>query len=281
MRRLILAIALALALSTLLTIPKVPARAATPRLTLLGRGFGSPDDLAWGPHGSIYFVDFGNSSLNVLRPNGQRQVLISRLAEPEGIVVLPDGTLVVAEQGPNQLLHINPLRRSTRVLAGIPNPTTQAGIDGIALDARDNSIVVPDSPSGRVLRVTLPGSTSPAGRVTVLARGLGRPVGALVEPNGGIIVVDEHLNGAFRIDRNGAAHQVGGFLSVPDDILGDGHGGFYVTCLGDGTLRHVNSSGTATLVARGLAGPQGLLRRADGTLIVAEEQRNAIVAIHV
>jgi sugar lactone lactonase YvrE len=89
------------------------------------------------------------------------------------------------------------------------------------------------------------------------------------------------LNGAFRIDRNGAAHQVGGFLSVPDDIVGDGRGGFYVTCLGDGSVRHVDSGGTASLVAKGLASPQGLLRRADGTLIVTEEQRNAIIAIHL
>lgn len=280
MRRLVLAFVLALGFSTLLIAPNVPARAAAPRQTLLAHGFGAPDDIALGPRGSIYFVDFGNSALNVLLPNGQRQVLVSKLPGPEGIVVLPDGTLVLAEQVPNQLVRIDPVRRTTRVLATIPNPTTQAGIDGIALDSHNNAIVVPDSASGRILRVALSSSVAPSARVTVVAHGLGRPVGALVEPSGNIIVVDEHLNGAFRIDRNGAAHQVGGFLSVPDDVVGDGHGGFYVTCLGDGTVRHVDSSGKPSLVATGFASPQGLLRRADGMLIVTDEQRNSILAIH-
>src|SRR5207302_843792 len=127
--------------------------------------------------------------------------------------------------------------------------------------------------------------TGSAGHVTitarsvVLAHGLGRPVGALVQRDGGIIVVDETLRGAFHIDAHGTVRQVGGSLSVPDDVVDDGHGGLYVTCLGDGTVRHVDSSGTTTLVASGFSNPQGLLRRADGTLIVSDETTNLIETI--
>jgi sugar lactone lactonase YvrE len=261
-------------LSLLLASADAPARAATAPVSVLAHGFGAPDDLAWGPHGSIYFSDFGNSSLNRLDPNGHRSVVRAHLAEPEGIVVKPDGSLVVAEQGPNRLLHLDLVHHTTHALATIPNPGGQAGIDGIAYDPRDGSLVVPDSPSGRVLRI------SGSGRIQTIATGLGRPVGALAMPNGSIVVVDEHLNGAFRIDRSGAVRRIGGFLRVPDDIVGDGHAGFYVTCLGDGTLRHISGSGITTLVAANLRSPQGLLRQSDGTLIVTQETDNLIVAVH-
>jgi hypothetical protein len=68
-------------------------------------------------------------------------------------------------------------------------------------------------------------------------------------------------------------------LSVPDDLVDDGHGGFYVSCLGDNTVRHVDGHGTATRGAVAVPYPQGLLRRADGTLIVAEENANRIVSV--
>ncbi len=249
-----------------------PAHAA-PRVTVLAHGFGEPDDLAWGPRGSIYFSDFGNNAVDQLLPDGRRLAVRAGLAGPEGIVVERDGTLVIVEQNRNRLLRLDPRTGITSVLATIPNPTNQMGIDGIALDPRDDSIVVPDSPSGRVLRI------SHTGRVRVLAGGLGRPVDALVLADSSIMVVDEYRNGAFRIDRRGTVRRIGGFLSVPDDILSDGQGGFYITCLGDNTLRHRDQHGAITLVAAGLADPQGMLRRKDGTLIVAEETANTFVTV--
>ncbi len=262
-----------LLVGALLACTPLPAQAGAPRVTVLAHGFGQPDDLAWGPHGAIYFSDFGNSAVNVLLPNGQRRVVRAGLSAPEGIVVQRDGSLVVAEQGPNSLVRIDPTHGTMRMLATIPNLSTRSGIDGIALDARDGSIIVPDSPSGRILRI------SPSGKVRVVAGGLGRPVGAIGLDDGSIMVVDEHLNGAFRISPQGTAQQIGGFLSVPDDIVSDGQGGFYITCLGDNTLRHLDRRGVVSLVAAGLRNPQGLLRRSDGALIVSQEDANLIVVV--
>jgi adhesin HecA-like repeat protein len=253
--------------------PASPGRAAGPQVTLLAHGFGAPDDLAWGPHSSIYFSDFGNNAVDRLDSNGRVSVVWRNIRGPEGIVVEPDGSLVVAEQVPNRVLHLDLARRSRRVIATLANPSSRLGIDGIARDPRDGSIIVPDSPVGTVLRITL------SGRVRVIASGLGRPVGALVLPDRSILVVDEHLNGAFRLSPAGTVRRFGGFLSVPDDAVSDGRGGFYVSCLGDGTIRHLGADGAAMLTAANLPNPQGLLRRADGALIVAEESANRIVAV--
>jgi sugar lactone lactonase YvrE len=250
-----------------------PAHAAARRI-LLAHGFGQPDDLAWGPHGVIYFSDFGNGSVNLLAPDGTRRVVRAGLGEPEGIVVDPSGALIVAEQRTNRILRFMPAGGPIHVLAALPNTTGQTGIDGIARDPRDGSIIVPDSPHGRVLRL------SASGAVSVIAIGLGRPVGALVRPDGTILVVDEHRTTAFKILPRGIVATFGSGLQTPDDIVSDGASGFYVTCLGDGTLRHLDRLGRVTLVASGFRSPQGLLRGADGTLIVADEVANTIVAVH-
>lgn len=258
----------------LLVMTAAPAQVAPLGPIVVAHGFGAPDDLSWGPHGSVYFSDFGDNAVNRLDPDGHVAVVWRGLRGPEGIVVQPDGSLVVAEQVTNRILHISLARHRQQVLATIPNPGGGLGIDGIARDPGDGSLVVPNAPSGTVLRVAM------SGRVTVIATGLGRPVGALVLRNRSIVVVDEQRDAAFHIDASGALHPLGGLLSVPDDVVGDGGTGFYVSSLGDGTLRHIAADGTTTLVAAGLANPQGLLRRADGTLIVAEESANRIVAIH-
>ena len=257
---------------TLFLMPSA-ARASEAQVSLLSRGFGHPDDMAWGPHGSIYFSDFGNGAVDRLDPSGRLSVVAGGLGTPEGIAVRPDGTLIVVDQRPGQLLRLDPGTGATTVLVTIANPLGLLGIDSIRRDRRDGSLVVPDSPNGRLLRI------GRSGTVRVIARGLGRPVDALPLPDGTLMVVDEHLNGAFHIDMAGRARRLGGFLSVPDDIVADGHGGYYITCLGDSTLRHLTASGRTTLVATGLPNPQGLLRRADGALIVSEEDANRIVLV--
>jgi len=263
-------------LSILVLSLVAPAQAAGARIIVLAQGYGQPDDLAWGPNGAIYFSDFGNSALNQLTPQGRKHVVLAELNKPEGIIVRKDGSIIIAEQGPNQLLWINPQSGAKRVLATIPNPSSRAGIDGIARDPHDGSLIVPDSPSGRVLRLTASGQL-----LRIQATGLGRPVSALALADGSMIVVDETLNAALHIDASGRVRQIGGFLSIPDDIVSDGAAGFYITCLGDNTLRHLDSNGGITLVAADLHNPQGLLRRPNGELIVAEEDANQIVAIQI
>jgi sugar lactone lactonase YvrE len=257
----------------LLLTPFASTRATGAGVAVLAHGFGAPDDLAWGPHGSIYFSDFGDDAVNGLDPDGRITVVWQGLRGPEGIVVEPDGSLVVAEQVPNRVLRLNLARHTEHIVGTIPNPSGRLGIDGVARDPGDGSIIVPDSPSGTVLRITA------SGRVRAIATGLGRPVGALVLPNHSIVVVDEQRNGVFRISPAGDVHQFAGFLSVPDDVVSDGRGGYYISCLGDGTIRHVAADGTTSVVAASLSSPQGLLRRTDGTLIVAEESANRIVAL--
>jgi sugar lactone lactonase YvrE len=252
----------------------VPIAAGAAVVRVLAAVPGGPDDLAAGPRGSLYISLIGAGAVVQRTAGGRLRTIAAGLSAPEGIAVEPDGTLVVAEQGRNRLLHVDPLHSFVRPLVSLPNATSRAGVDGIGLDGRDGTLLIPDSPNGRLLRVSLDGR-----RVSVLAAGLGRPVGVAVARDGAAVVVDETLNGAYRVVPGRAPVRFGGRLSIPDDIVPDGAGGFYVTCLGDSSLRHLSATGATTLVAAGLPNPQGLVRLPNGTLVVAEEDANQLVAM--
>lgn len=67
--------------------------------------------------------DVVDGTIQHFTATGQRQVVVSGLNEPEGIVILPDGSLLIAEQGKNRLVRYNPLDRSVRSFLNLRNKT--------------------------------------------------------------------------------------------------------------------------------------------------------------
>ena len=158
-------------------------------LVVLAQNLPSPDDLLLAPNGSIYISDVQDQTIKEYTQDGNLQTLISGLSEPEGMVVLPDGSLIIAEQGKNRLVHYDPTTKALSLFLAFRNTTGQDGVDGIAYDLKTQTIIVPDSPNGTVLRVSLDGKT-----VSEIAHGFARPTGAWVEADGSILVVDENAN---------------------------------------------------------------------------------------
>ena len=176
----------------------VPTIISKPRLVVLAQNLPSPDDLLLAPNGSIYISDVQDQTIKEYSQDGNLQTLISGLSEPEGMVMLPDGSLIIAEQGKNRLVRYDPTTKALTLFLTLHNTTGQDGVDGIAYDPKTHTIIVPDSPNGTVLRVSLDGQI-----VSVLARGFARPTGAWVEPDGNILIVDENGNSLSRIHPDG------------------------------------------------------------------------------
>ncbi len=249
-----------------------PTRTPATRLTVLARGFGSPDDLAIDPHtGAIYFGDFSNGAINqVAAAGGIAQAVATGFKEPEGIAITPDGTLIVVEQKDNQIWEVTMPGGSKRLLRQLVNKTGKDGVDGITLDPTTGEVLIPDSPNGRLLAMSRDGKT-----LRTIATGFVRPTGAVRLAGGDYLVADEFGNALYRVTPAGRKRQVS-TMYQPDDVVLDAQGRAYVNSLGGNLYRVDLKTGVRTTVYTGLKLPHGLGIDAQGNIIVAEAGRNRV-----
>ena len=149
------------------------------------------------------------------------------------------------------------------------------GVDGIAFDTTTNTLIIPDSPTGEVYRLSLDGKN-----LTLLASGIVRPVGAAVDTKGNIYVTDECGNALWRITPGGKKTHIGGF-GMLDDVSIDNNDMIFVTDL-DPTIhaliRFNPVTGTrTTLASKGYIEPQGLVLDRQGSIYVADDFADIIV----
>src|SRR5579859_5048087 len=184
---------------------------------VLLRGVGRPDDLVFDLQGHLLFSDFYNGTISRLNANGTVTLLYQHIAGPEGLVVLKDGTLIVAEQRTNRIISFAPGSTSSTILRVLPGTPSSAnckdGVDGIAFDPSNNTLIVPDSPTGEDYRMSLDGKT-----LTLITSGIVRPVGAAVDAQGVIYVADECGGALWRVTPAGQKERIGGF-GMLDDVV--------------------------------------------------------------
>lgn len=242
-------------------------------------GGNRPDDLVFDRKGHLLFSNPHNGTINRLNADGSVTVLLNGLNAPEGLVVLSDGTLIIAEQGFNRILTMGPGALSPKVLRQLPGlPSTahcKDGVDGIAFDATTNTLIIPDSPSGEVYRLSLDGKT-----LIPLATGIVRPVGAAVDVQGNIYITDECGGALWRITPAGQKTQFGNF-GMLDDVSIDNNGNILVTDL-DPTIHALIRFNPVTkvretLASKGYIEPQGLVLDQRGNIFVADDFADIIV----
>jgi sugar lactone lactonase YvrE len=267
-RRIVLSILLLLA-------PAVSVRADGPiahqgMLSVIGRGAGSPDDLAVGADDTIYFGDMTANRVLRLNALGEPEIVSPAIREPEGIVPLPDGTLIVAEQATNRLYQVDPVKKSMTLFYAVGNKTHNDGIDGISRDSVTGDLLIPDAPTGRILRLS-----SDARHVSLIARGFKRPTSAALAADGTLFVCDEFGNAIYRITSDGVRTLIAP-ITLPDDVLLDGNGDLIVNAL-PGTIWRIDpQSGQKIALVTGLRYPHGIAFDSQGNLIIADAILNQI-----
>ena len=239
----------------------------------------SPDDMAFDKQGNILFSDVKHGTINRLNSNNTVTQLVSGLAEPEGIIPLGDGSMIVSEQGTNRILSFSPGGHTPAVLRVLPGTNStancKAGIDSIALDPTTQTIIVPDSPTGNVYRLSLDGH-----KMTLLTSGLVRPVGAAVDAKGNVYLADECGGAVYKITPSGQKTRLGGF-GMPDDVAFDLQGNLLVVDLlgsAHDLIRVNQATGKHDILAsKGLIEPQGLLVDKNGHIFVSDDSANLIM----
>ncbi|HLX59111.1 MAG TPA: NHL repeat-containing protein [Ktedonobacteraceae bacterium] len=260
------------------TLDNTPLHFKT-RIILSGRW--RPDDLAFDAQGHLVFSDFYNGTVSRVNANGSITVLVSGMAGPEGLAYLSDGTMIIAEQRTNRILKLAPGASSLTVLRVLPGTPSSLpckdGVDGIAFDPTTNTLIVPDSPTGDVYRMSLDGE-----KLTLLASGIVRPVGAAVDAQGNVYIADECGGAVWRITPDGKTTRIGGF-GMPDDIAFDLQGNMLVIDLKisiHALIRVRQATGIhETLLNKGLIEPQGLVVDKSDNIYVSDDYADSIVEL--
>ena len=248
-----------------------------PQIVVLATNLPEPDDLLLAPDGSIYQSDVGDGIIWRYTKDNGAQIYLSGFNEPEGMVILPDGSLIIVEQRKNRLVRYDPTSRTLTTFLNLRNTTDQMGVDGIALDDHNPNVptlIVPDSPNGTVLRVSLDGKT-----VTKIASGFVRPTGAWVEPDGSILISDEYGNSLDRIRLDDTVEKLA-TLPTPDDVVEDAAGNIFVSTLGDNAI-HLISFATKqnSILISDIIQPQGIIFDSDGNLIVTDPGNHRLIKL--
>jgi len=250
----------------------IPGLAVDPSVSarVVVSGLGTLDDIAVAPDGTVYIGNEPGGKLSAWSPaSGQVRVITGALSHPEGIVAL-DGQLVVSEQGKNQLSRVDPSDGSVTLFRALANPTGNLGVDGLAFDPVNPSIVVPDSPNGTLLRVSLDGNTvTPIPVASVRQPPFARPTGAFVRSDGSLLIADEDGGDVVLRRPDGSLQTVLAGLNLPDDVLSDDQGNVYINSVGDGVLHRLQGMAHVKLIT-GLQSPHGLAFDLDGNLLVTD-----------
>lgn len=250
-----------------------PSAAQRSQIEVIAQGFGSPDDLVVTPSGDILFGDFGNNAVNIIRPGQAPVVLASGVNEPEGMVIARDGAIILAEQKTNRILEIDPQTGQKKMLRQLVNNTGQDGVDGLGIDPATGDILIPDSPNGRLLRMSRDGT-----KLTTIANGFVRPTGAAVEPGGTIVVADEFGNAVYRLNANGTKTRLASMYQ-PDDVIVGPDGTIYANGLGGDIVAINPATKEKRVIVSGLKLPHGLGMDSQGRLVIAEAGRNRIFRV--
>jgi sugar lactone lactonase YvrE len=216
---------------------------------VLAQKLPAPDDLAFDNDGRLLFSDINAGSVSALKPDGSVERIAGGMSAPEGIVVQADGRILVAEQGRNRVVAIDPQTHAVSQWRAFPNRTGRGGIDGIGPVMSNGDVIVPDSPNGVVWRVTADGKTA-----TQIASGINRPAGAGVDANGRIFIADEG-GPVWILD---PAKRRFASLPEPDDVLIARGGHIFVNTLGDNAIHELDADGHQVAVFSGIRQPQGI-----------------------
>jgi hypothetical protein len=253
------------------TLAGCPPARTEAQLTVLAHITASPDDVTVDRAGNIWVAALDAHVITELSASGRLLATVSDPGGPEGIVELPDGRLVVADQQANALGVFNPGDARVSRLLTLTNHTANAGVDGIDYNAARQRLLIPDSPNGTLIAYTMGGGT------TVLRRGLGRPVAATTDPGGNVYIGMENAPGVLVVSPTGATRSLGSFSQVDEVVYLNGL--LYVADLA-GTVDAIDpATGRSTPLVTAAPAPQGLAATAGGALILVDETTHVVAAL--
>ncbi|MGC4068861.1 MAG: RHS repeat-associated core domain-containing protein [Polyangiaceae bacterium] len=238
---------------------------------------GTPDSVYVLPDGSLLVTDDQQNDAKALgrvlkiSPSGKPSIVAGpgatgaaasvQLGQPQGVVALDDGSLVIADIMKKALRRIDAKGKMTTIASGTAGDKPEiaykfTNIDGLAVGPREELYVVDGD---RILRLEGQTLTTFAGGGTDLSDGIAATEAQIMRPSGVAVATDGTV---YLSDREG--HRIRAVL--PD--------GSITTLAGKGTAGF-SGDGGAALEAE-LSSPRGLALGPDGSLYVVDQGNNRI-----
>ncbi len=179
------------------------------------------------------------------------------LSTPTGIVAGSDGKFYVSNFGDNTISRVDP--------AGNIEPFVSPGLSspyGLAFDSAGN-LFVANAGTNEIKRI------APSGSMTTYASGLSSPSAIRFDSQGNLFVANRGNNSISRIPPNGTPTTFAkSLVSSPTSMRYDSQGNLYLVG-SDGLLVMLNAIDVPTVLATGLAAPQGIAVAQNGDIYVA------------
>ena len=213
-------------------------------------GVVGPDDLAFGPDGSLYWTSFSTGEVARIDPEGVRTGQSIRPGV-NGIAFSPDGRLFVTVVFMGDALYeVDPqLTAPPRLVA-----TNLGFLNGIDWGP-DGALYGPLWTKGEVVRVNVD-----TGEITSVAGGFNVPSAAKCGPDGRLYVVEQTTGRVQRVNLPGGEKEaVTSFPPGLDNLAFDRTGHLFVSHGQDGCVSEVLSDGTARAICGcGMIAPGGV-----------------------
>jgi len=246
------------------------ARAVAPGVSsadpvlLLASGLNGPDDLLYTDDGTVLVGEHTDG--HIARVGGAAGLvrLPQVVPEAEGIVQV-GGVTYVADQFHARVVALTDT--GVRTVIQLQPVASGENLDGMSSNLKGDGLIVPDSPHGTVLQVSV------AGSVISRTGGFARPAGASPDPSaGGYLIADENASAVFELTGGTVKRLAGGLPGVDDAIRTDA-GHLLVILPASGRLFDVTSG---TNLATGLRNPQGLGFDAAQNVLVTESDNGRL-----
>ncbi len=214
-------------------------------------GVESPDDVTFGPDGSLYWTAFFAGQVGRLRPDGTASIIAQLPVGVNPIAFNDQGRLFVGLVAFGDALYeIDP--------DGVLPPQLilepAGGLNGFSFGP-DGLLYTPYQSAGAVARIDVDAAT-----VDVFAPGFGLPVAVEFDSLGRLYVNDAATKEIVRLDVATGAREV--FVAIDDttdNITFDAGDNMYATSLVQGSVRKVRQSGRVrTITAGGMTVPGGV-----------------------
>lgn len=240
----------------------------TPEWAVVNRGGQAIDSFLEGPAfdaaGNLYFVDIAWGRVFRAAPDGTIDLVAEYDGEPNGLKVMADGSLLVADYK-HGVMAIDPASGAVTPHCTRHRLEAFKGVNDLTI-GRDGTVWFTDQgqtglqdPTGRVFRL------APDGRLDLFLGGIPSPNGLVLAPDEGILYVAvTRANAIWRapIMPDGAPSKVGVFIQLsgglggPDGAAMTADGGLVVAHAGLGTVWIFSPLGEPLYRVRA---PQGLM----------------------